>query len=240
MKNPPTLSVPDAVGDRIGSRYLVEELLGRGGMAAVYRVVDETNGARLALKRLQSDGDREWGTAAILFEHAPVTEPQADRRGTDVETLATTFAGCRGPNERAQHALRLLIQRSGAAGGYWYAKRADALTLAAMLDDEFPHASVDDRVRRQVAEIWSDAAKDEVTETVASGIEAPAASRSASAWTTDHGHRLQAIVLSRTLPDTERTVAVAVLREAPGRRLRIPWPLIRTLSGILDAAGDAG
>jgi serine/threonine-protein kinase len=38
--------------DRIGGRYEVEEVVGRGGMGAVYRVVDLRTGTRLALKRL--------------------------------------------------------------------------------------------------------------------------------------------------------------------------------------------
>ena len=38
----------------IAGRYLVEELIGRGGMALVGRVVDQTSGERLALKRMRT------------------------------------------------------------------------------------------------------------------------------------------------------------------------------------------
>lgn len=40
------------VGATIAGRYRIERLLGSGGMARVYRVLDQTNGALLALKRL--------------------------------------------------------------------------------------------------------------------------------------------------------------------------------------------
>ncbi|HKP55854.1 MAG TPA: serine/threonine-protein kinase, partial [Polyangiales bacterium] len=41
--------------ERIGERYLVRALLGRGGMGAVYRVSDGEAGPELALKQLQLD-----------------------------------------------------------------------------------------------------------------------------------------------------------------------------------------
>jgi len=43
-----------AEGARVGNRYQVQALLGRGAAGAVYRVLDERTGALLALKRLQA------------------------------------------------------------------------------------------------------------------------------------------------------------------------------------------
>ena len=39
----------------MGSRYAVQGLLGQGGMGAVYAVLDNASGERLALKRLAID-----------------------------------------------------------------------------------------------------------------------------------------------------------------------------------------
>lgn len=45
------------VGDSVAGRYLVEEVLGRGGMATVYRVRDARSDTRLALKRSSAARD---------------------------------------------------------------------------------------------------------------------------------------------------------------------------------------
>ncbi|HKU44766.1 MAG TPA: serine/threonine-protein kinase, partial [Polyangiales bacterium] len=57
----------EQVGSIIAGRYEVEELLGRGGMAAVYRVSDQRTGQRVALKRGWSkDQDKLQRNAALL------------------------------------------------------------------------------------------------------------------------------------------------------------------------------
>ncbi len=48
------MKVPERIEDTgrpIAGRYWIEEVLGRGGMGAVYRVRDARNDKRLALKR---------------------------------------------------------------------------------------------------------------------------------------------------------------------------------------------
>lgn len=57
-------------GTRIAGRYRVEQLLGRGGMGAVYRVTDESSGKPYALKLLQIEPDDPKAERyAALFEH---------------------------------------------------------------------------------------------------------------------------------------------------------------------------
>ena len=50
---------------RVAGRYLIEAEIATGGMGAVYRVVDQSTGRKIALKRLLPDAGK---TAAILFE----------------------------------------------------------------------------------------------------------------------------------------------------------------------------
>ncbi len=47
----------EAVGSRVGGRFRIAAVLGRGGMATVYRAIDESNGRELALKHLVHPDD---------------------------------------------------------------------------------------------------------------------------------------------------------------------------------------
>lgn len=61
-------SAEPAPGDRIGERYRVTGVLGRGGMGAVYRVVDDQDGAERALKILRADDDQGLRRAILRFQ----------------------------------------------------------------------------------------------------------------------------------------------------------------------------
>jgi serine/threonine protein kinase len=52
----------------VGGCYRIEVALGRGGMARVYRVLDERSGQRLALKQLVAEGDQSAALRS-MFEH---------------------------------------------------------------------------------------------------------------------------------------------------------------------------
>lgn len=55
-------------GDQVGGRYRIEGVLGRGGMGAVYRVVDDRGGAACALKILKTDEGRISRRAVLRFQ----------------------------------------------------------------------------------------------------------------------------------------------------------------------------
>jgi hypothetical protein len=52
----------------IGGRFVVEDALGRGGMAAVYRVRDAKSGQRVALKRVWADDKRRAAKRKAMLE----------------------------------------------------------------------------------------------------------------------------------------------------------------------------
>ncbi|HEY2735016.1 MAG TPA: hypothetical protein VGI70_13565, partial [Polyangiales bacterium] len=61
--------VADVPPTLIGGRYRVEQLLGRGGMAEVYRVFDTSASRELALKRLLQRENSDFASHVVqLFE----------------------------------------------------------------------------------------------------------------------------------------------------------------------------
>ena len=58
-------------GTVIDGRYRVEQRLGAGGMATVFRVVDESTGRRMALKRLREveGNDAARDRSRLRFRH---------------------------------------------------------------------------------------------------------------------------------------------------------------------------
>src|ERR1700755_1325703 len=64
-------STPPLASDahaRVAGRYQLAELLGRGGMAEVYRATDLNSGREVALKRLLPDQATRHAAVAALFE----------------------------------------------------------------------------------------------------------------------------------------------------------------------------
>src|SRR5262245_44468166 len=58
-----------AAAERLADRYEIHELLGRGGMASVYRATDRALARQVALKQLTMDPEApERASASALFE----------------------------------------------------------------------------------------------------------------------------------------------------------------------------
>ena len=72
-----TPNVPGAEAKGLTDRNEVHELLGRGGMASVYRAVDVTSGRQVALKQLTVDIAMEPLDGGDLRERAPLPWQQA-------------------------------------------------------------------------------------------------------------------------------------------------------------------
>src|SRR5579883_1418111 len=69
-----------ATGDRLGGRFTIESLLGRGGCADVYRAVDETTSRPVALKVHTlgaggRGGDWSWRVRREFYQLAHLAHP---------------------------------------------------------------------------------------------------------------------------------------------------------------------
>jgi hypothetical protein len=178
--------------------------------------------------------------AGLIETGAENDESSLDQPLADIsQLLSTTFSQCRGPAERAEHTLQLLVQRSHAAGGYLYVIGTEGPTLSATHDEEVPPAELDQWVRDFIrSEI---ARSDDATgELQIDDLNSPttATTTSTSVWTSFKGHRLRPALLLGNRSGKEVMLAVAVLREQPQKALRVPWTLVQAISDALVDSGD--
>ncbi len=116
-----------ATGTVLGDRFVIEELLGEGGMGAVYRALDRSSGARVAIKVIRATATRrldalrrfirEAGAAATLTHPAVVRMIHVDvsdgglmyqvQELVDGDTLAQRMARKWAPAEAARLAAVL-------------------------------------------------------------------------------------------------------------------------------------
>lgn len=96
-------------------RYEFHELLGRGGMASVYRATDRATGKDVALKQLSvAMGAPERARVAALFER-----------------VSRSMTGTQLVQERADTALGLVCTAAGASTGHLYLVSNEGVALRA-------------------------------------------------------------------------------------------------------------
>jgi tRNA A-37 threonylcarbamoyl transferase component Bud32 len=114
---------PLPAGQLIDNRFRLEELIGRGGTAAVYRARDEKNGRHLALKRALPGNDRQAERRRLLLEREYFTLAQlAHPRVIEVYDFGVDAGG-------AYYTMELLEGGDLAEAGAWPWRRACALLV---------------------------------------------------------------------------------------------------------------
>jgi hypothetical protein len=184
-------------------------------------------------QRLADDG-RQAGLLA-----GSRATPRPPRAGRDLAQVRRSFMERRGPSERLQLAVDLLVEKSGAAAGYLYLLEPRGLSFAAPLVGSEPPASllveltarIEER-RARAAEPASDTAQAEPLVTVVEADEERALRE------IKPGAAYRAVLL--TLPRPEKLVIVGAVALVPGIEPIAPIDqayLEEVTRGIYDA-GD--
>jgi hypothetical protein len=149
------------------------------------------------------------------------------------ETVNSTFAKCVSREERLQYALIMLVEQSGANGGYFYAMQHDELALVHSFLASEPSFVLNEMVEDYLCEELDGSI--DVTITAGDDISSVGGTPE---WVDDKGERYRGILLGNQEADSFLIAGIAVLRTTENEELQIPWELASALSEILLANGD--
>ena len=145
--------------------------------------------------------------------------------------LTSLLDGCRGAAERAQQALNVLLNSSGAAEGFLFVLSEDGPELAAKVGEP----ARPERVASFAREYLNAELRDQDVRTSSMMLDsAPMISE----MTGIAGERYRPVLLSHPVAGGFAITGVAIAVLKPGRRFTFPGPLAIQLSRILHESGD--
>jgi hypothetical protein len=167
--------------------------------------------------------------------------------GTIVSQITTLMEGCRGPKDRAQRGIELMVKSSGCRQGFLYMLVDKGPTLVAQLADRELPSEIETLAREALlGEMHSqtEGHTQTVTVTLMGDLEdgdgdSGDALSPGEAWTRDNGERYRPVMLTHAGPDGFITVGLAVLLEEPDRPFIYPAQLAADLSRHAYDSGDA-
>jgi hypothetical protein len=162
-------------------------------------------------------------TAAYLDDYT-------ERAGNSV---SATLGTCQGPEERAERALSMFVERCGCLGGFLYTMQKDGPTLSALNGYQNPPPEMDSLVADHL-----DAELREVDEVTVATAEATENSKAAEAWRGPNGERYFPLTLGHNSDIGFLITGVVVLCLDPSSRLNFPAQLLPLVSKSLLDAGD--
>ncbi len=183
-------------------------------------------------KLMQYARQSEIGVSDQLAHAADVSISESTAESV-ISRIATLLTDCRGPKERAQRVIDVLVQHADAAGGYVYTMQEEGPILAASSGHLSPLVDMDTIVKDYVAEQISEIG--DCTRTVADlGASAPTPSR----WTNDRGEQYLPVVLIHEREGTFILTGLALLAADRHRQIAVPHDLVVALSRSLAETGD--
>jgi tRNA A-37 threonylcarbamoyl transferase component Bud32 len=167
--------------------------------------------------------------------------------GTIVSQITTMMEGCRGPTERAQRGLELLVKSSGSRQGFLYMLVDKAPALSAQLADRELPTEIEVLARESLlgemrSQTEGHTQTATITVTLMGELDKNDADESLgpnSIWTLDNGERYRPVLLRHATSDGFVSVGLAVLLEDPDRPFVYPARLAADLSRHAYDSGDA-
>lgn len=143
-----------------------------------------------------------------------------------VEGVRSELERCKGPEARAQCALRILLEHAGARSGFLYLQGSDGLTCVAAIPETSPPRSLDERVNEWVTTVF-DSDDESHTESVEAS---PAAAAKPS---------LAFVEIVTSLEEDVVLAGVAALEPSRRALTSVPRDVLMALGEGLVRAGDA-
>jgi hypothetical protein len=165
--------------------------------------------------------------------------------GTLVSQITTLMEGCRGPQERAQRGIELLVKTSRSSQGFLYMLVDKGPALVAQLADREIPTEIETLAREALLdEMRSQTEGHTQTVTVTlmgdpEGDDSGTAPSPSDLWTRENGERYRPVLLSHATADGFITVGLAVLLEDPSQPFIYPAQLAADLSRHAYDSGDA-
>jgi hypothetical protein len=162
--------------------------------------------------------------------------PQPDARERETRTaIELVLTQCQNPRERAEHALRALVDRLGCEGGFLYTMKASGPELSAQIGAHAPPDDLDTQVASYLAaEIEGGA---EVTLTALDLAAAQECDEPAGWLAPDGGRYFPSLLVHHGAQGLEITGFVA-LRHSDPHRARLQPEVAAIISRALRDAGD--
>ncbi len=180
-------------------------------------------------KLLQEARRTKIGMAANLAQVSDVVG-QTEHASS---ALATVLGACRGPVQRAERALDLLVQHGGCLGGLLYTMQERGPALAAQSGSQRPPPDIDSLVEAYLSAELQDASEVTLTE-----VDMANETTTDAGWSGPEGTQFVPVMLAHDTDSGFAVTGVAVLCVAPSEKLKVPYALLPILSASLLEAGD--
>ncbi|MBN1655540.1 MAG: serine/threonine protein kinase [Deltaproteobacteria bacterium] len=177
--------------------------------------------------------------AAFRFSDCMLSAAEISEEDTQTDCFPSIglLADCHSSRERFEQTLSLLVEQSGAAGGYLYAVQDEGATRVYEISDQAPPPGLDDVVRLSLA-FEQDESDDDSEDASIARINPSQIAIQDGIWTAENADRYYILILGHQVRDGYAITAVAALRLPTGKAIKVPWDIAASVSRTLLDSGD--